>query len=369
MEIWQTQARQCLAVDGTACSRKGEAKEIQPPKTTFSKEEADPDLKPRDLSHGGEKLPKVKTNVQTRSMTARASRKSSKKDDVGFEPKDILDDGDKAEKSRTNVQTRSMTARASRTSPESVESPPEFFEHGKAKRHLSAVNAEIMKHILNESRSKPNRRLTKQDLLPGEIYAFTRPSSPGYVKIGLTKRTIKKRLKDFMRNCKYSPHQETPENGRVVPYVAQIERLILAELSLHRRKESVCNGGAGCHVIHHEWVQVDIDLALEVIERWCSWAEKRPYDEEGVLRPEWEAHTKVPVRPASKNEREQGNRWQEWIDSFPASSLLSSANDTASVSIKSEEQGIAPNKRNLEKVAKHPKLRRSPSDTQASIRP
>lgn len=363
METWQNQARQCLATDKTACTRKRKEKQYARSKDTISVEKDESDLKPRDISDGGERAGKVKTNVQTRSMTARASRRSSEAIDLDFQPREASDDQERTGKTMTNVQTRSMTSRTSRTRPDRAESPPEFIEHGKSKRTLSAINAEVMKHILNVL--KPNRRLSEHDLKPGYIYAFTRASSPGYVKIGLTKRAVDVRLVEWERKCKYSPHQATPKNARKIPYAAQIERLILADLAVHRRKESVCNGGAGCRTIHHEWVEVDLELALEVIDRWCSWAEKRPYDENGVLCDEWEAHTKVPVRAASSKEREQGTRWQEWIDCFPTGSRLSSANELSPISA----TGNASYRSIVEKGSPPLKLRWSASEIQAMVKP
>ncbi|KAI9878207.1 MAG: hypothetical protein M1830_001551 [Pleopsidium flavum] len=227
---------------------------------------------------------------------------------------------------KTNVQTRSMTARASCRHSGNIGSTSEFVDFRKTRRHLPAINADVFKIILNQS--KPNKRLSKRDMETGYIYAFTRASSPGYVKIGLTTRAVHKRLDEWERKCYYTPHQETHGEERRIPYVYQVERLILAELALHRRKESVCNDGAGCYTAHHEWVEVGVDLALEVIDRWCSWAEKRPYDDNGVLREEWKAHTKVSVRAASVDEQEQGDRWQEWMDSLPQTSPVRLANES-----------------------------------------
>jgi len=371
METWQSQARQCLAADqdNNECTRKGEKKQCPQSKNMSSVEKGDSDPKPGDVSDGREEVRRVKTNVQTRSMTARAARKRSEDVELDIKSREVSECKEQAEKVKTNVQTRSMTSRSRTpgTRPERRESPPEFIEHPKSKRHLSAVNADVMKHILNVL--KPGGRLSEQDLKPGSIYAFSRISSPGYVKIGLSKRAVEVRLSEWRRQCKYSPHQETPVDERVIPYVYQIERLILAELALHRRKESVCNGGAGCPKVHHEWVEVERSLALEVINRWSSWAETLPYDENGVLCDEWEAHTKVPVRSASRDEREQGNRWQEWIDSFPTSAPPSSEDDPPSTSANSEEQLTAPNRRKVEKGSKHSKLGWSATKIEAIVQP
>lgn len=371
MEIWHSQAKQCLATkkDNTARTKKGEEKHTPPSKDMPSIQNAGSDQKPEDLSDGDEGVRKVRTNVQTRSMTARAARKTSKDSEVDTESRNVSECRERLEKVKTNVKTRSMTSQTPQTRSEKLENQPEFIEHPKSKRQLSAVNAELMKHILNESRSKPNRRLTERDLESGYIYAFTRLSSPGYVKIGLSTRTVEVRLKEWERQCKYSPYQETPKYGRWAPFVAQVERLIHAELSLHRRKESVCNGGAGCPKVHHEWVEVDVELALEVIDRWCSWAEMRPYHENGVLRDEWEAHTRVPVRHASRNEREQGNRWQEWIDSFPTTSPPSSTNGPSANKSKSETQLAALHTPKTEKGPKYSKLGLSVLEVQALVRP
>jgi len=285
-EIWQSQARHYSAHESTAGRRASEE----------DCDLADKDLKKRSLRDSHQPVPTIKTNVQTRSMTNRNSCKKS----------------------------------------ENIENSSEFVDLRKTRRHLPAVNADIFKIILNQR--KPSNRLSKRDMKTGYIYAFTRSSSPGYVKIGLTTRAVDARLREWQRNCNYAPHQETHGEGRMIPFVYQIERLILAELALHRRKESVCNGGAGCYSAHHEWVEVGVDLALEVIDRWCSWAEKRPYDDHGVLRKEWKDHTKVSVRAALVDEQEQGNRWQEWMDSLPKSSPACPADEPLAIPMKSQQQ-------------------------------
>ena len=363
MKTWRRQARKCLAADNTARTADEEGKQIPGSKNMSSLDKADPDLRRRDVSDDNERAERVKINLQTRSVTARAraSRTCPVKVDLDSQPTDVSDGREWRGKSTANVQTRSTTARATHICPQKAGSTPEFVGLGISNRHLSVIDIEVMKHILNVR--KPNGRLSEDDLKPGEIYAFTRPSSPGYVKIGRTKRPVAKRLEEWERQCKYSPQKETPKDGRETPYVAQIERLILAELSPHRRRESICNGGLGCHAKHHEWVEVKVDLALEVINRWCSWAEKRPYDEHGVLRKEWEAHTKFPVRGASRNEREQGNRWQEWIDSFPSSALLSSRNELPP----SAATVPASNSPKAKKEPKVTKLGWSPSEIKTTV--
>lgn len=218
--------------------------------------------------------------------------------------------------SKSSLQIRSMTARIPGRGFED-DNVSRFVEYRKTRRHLAAVNADVFKIILAHDQKKTDNRLGKKAKESGHIYAFTRSTSPGYVKIGMTVRDADVRLKEWERKCKYVPKQETHADGRMTPNVYQVEKLILAELALWRRKESPCNGGEGCLAVHREWVEVDVDLALEVINRWCSWAQKRPYDEDGVLRKEWREHTRVSVRAASVDEREQGDRWQEWIDSLP----------------------------------------------------
>ncbi|MCJ1363797.1 hypothetical protein MMC16_002906 [Acarospora aff. strigata] len=289
-------------------------------------------------------VPEEKLDLPVKDLITLGPAKSS------LRTKYILKDAQPIARKTSNVRTRSMG------SPDtvSVESPPEFIEARRAKRSLPAVNADVFKIILNlDKRTKPGQRLTKRDMKDGYIYPFTRASSPGYVKIGVTTRTVDERLQEWSRQCKYVPHNETRNEKRMIPNAHQIERLILAELALYRRKESVCNGGAGCPKKHKEWVEVGIDLALEVIDRWCSWAEKKPYDDDGVLKEEWRAHTKVSVRAALIDEQDQGNRWQEWMDSLPQSQpvVLSKPDQHAAPSDKYEVQKMSPG---LKPSAKNP---------------
>lgn len=93
------------------------------------------------------------------------------------------------------------------------------------------------------------------------------------------------RLSAWRRQCKCSLQPKTPKDERVIPYVAQTERLIACSPSLQ---------GVRVSKVHHAWVHMRSSLAVEVIDRWCSWAETLPYDEDGVLCDEWQAHTKIP---------------------------------------------------------------------------
>ncbi len=280
----------------------------------------------------------TKVPRQKRDSTDKGTNRSRKADSCP--DRRIIDVEESAPTTRRAMRTRSMGIQTSSEPSNDADSLPKFFNYRVPRRNLPAVNADVMKIILNTG--KPNERLSAQDMKDGHIYAYTRSSNPGYVKIGLTEKTPLERLHVAQRDCNCTLQLETTPEGRRIPHVYQIERLIHAELALYRRRERRCNNGAGCPTKKHkEWFEVGVDLALEVINRWCSWAEKKPYDDDGVLREEWRVHTKVSVRAATIDEQDQGDRWQEWIDSFPTSSSAQEVDEPLKI--------VSGNKQNVKK--------------------
>jgi len=134
--------------------------------------------------------------------------------------------------------------------------------------------------------AKIQKPLTKNDRIAGALYLFTRDSSPGVVKIGLTTRTVAERMKAWQWMCHYIPRVQ--HEIRSVPHVYRAELLVHLELADFWRRETKCKHNPECLTRHKEWFQVDVERAQEVMNKWTQWLQlARPYHADGSLRSEW----------------------------------------------------------------------------------
>jgi hypothetical protein len=113
---------------------------------------------------------------------------------------------------------------------------------------------------------------------PGHVYAFVRESSPGYVNISrATDGAIKQTVVE-VQSCNYSATIVADNCQQPTAWSKQLERLVYAELIMHRRKERHCNNKTGCPTVHDEWFEMEGDAAAATIERWRAWINLGVYD-------------------------------------------------------------------------------------------
>lgn len=126
--------------------------------------------------------------------------------------------------------------------------------------------------------------LTPRDSRIGSLYLFTRTSSPGHIKIGITQQTVQTRLSSWQRQCGYIPRLAASFSD--VPHVYRVESLVHFELAKYWRTEIKCSG---CPRQHQEWFEVANDYAIEVARKYVDWIkEAQPFGEDGCLKPVWE---------------------------------------------------------------------------------
>jgi hypothetical protein len=160
-----------------------------------------------------------------------------------------------------------------------------------------SLSAEFHPHI-NEPTSEDtvawrlcenlNERYYKRDFKTGSVYIYSRKSSPGYVKIGWTSKSVNVRLAEWSE-CGYTPI----ELFRVteVPYAQRVETLTHYELIKEWRREQPCKG---CwmkkqkQVRHQEWFEVSQERAIQVLGTWAEIFKKaNPYELSGSLESKW----------------------------------------------------------------------------------
>jgi hypothetical protein len=127
--------------------------------------------------------------------------------------------------------------------------------------------------------------LQEDDFKTGSLYAFTRDSSAGHVKIGWTSNTIQSRI-DY-----WSDHGDEPKvlfSVHLVPHARRAETLTHHELINEWRRERRCQNH-DCTVEHVEWFEVSKYRAKQVVVGWAEFIERaEPYDpDNGSLKPSW----------------------------------------------------------------------------------
>ena len=104
--------------------------------------------------------------------------------------------------------------------------------------------------------------LVDRDFEKGSLYIFKRESSPGYVKIGWTSRSIQGRLDDWAK-CGYTPNLLFSVVS--VVNAQRVETLTHFELIKEWRRERRCKA-PHCLKSHQEWFQVSIKRASAILK-------------------------------------------------------------------------------------------------------
>jgi hypothetical protein len=132
--------------------------------------------------------------------------------------------------------------------------------------------------------------LSGRDSETGSLYIFDRTSSPGYVKIGWTARSVKLRLEDWSK-CGYTPNLLFSVHR--VPHALRAETLTHHELIKEWRRERMCKA-EWCRKSHQEWFEISKERATRVLGDWAEFIQTaEPYSSEGLLKPQWKEFVKT----------------------------------------------------------------------------
>lgn len=124
----------------------------------------------------------------------------------------------------------------------------------------------------------------KQGTDHGLVYMLRMIGRPGFVKIGCTRKSLDKRMKEINECIPHKLQSISDDDRCPVPNYMRVERLIHAELHTYRRAFS-CDCGKrnfddeadNGATRHNEWFEIDEEKALEVVSRWKKWIRTRPY--------------------------------------------------------------------------------------------
>jgi hypothetical protein len=126
------------------------------------------------------------------------------------------------------------------------------------------------------------KRLSADDQKNGYLYIYEVEGNKGFVKIGYTTRSIRKRHEEWGFDCnrKSNPLFPIPSiKPALVPNARRVEKLCHAELK-HRQAIIYCQG---CLKTHEEWFESSPTDAIAVIEKWSAWMKKEPYHPDRLL--------------------------------------------------------------------------------------
>ncbi|KAL8967274.1 MAG: hypothetical protein Q9197_005515 [Variospora fuerteventurae] len=124
------------------------------------------------------------------------------------------------------------------------------------------------------------RRLGPREItVTGQIYIYWFPGNFGHIKIGLTKRPVEVRMREWERKCGHIPRLVFPmteEDRKPIPHAYRLENILKAHLQRHRRNERVCRR---CRKGHQEWFEYSQDEAIAYVRRLSAWMRQEPYEE------------------------------------------------------------------------------------------
>lgn len=142
----------------------------------------------------------------------------------------------------------------------------------KRKQHIRKILKHMAKPVEEDRRN------------PGWVYGFTDPSAPGHIKIGYSKESAERRIKEWIRTC---GHKELNiEFKAKMPYAVQkMEGLI--HLTLHMEREYAWCPSKKCKKEHNEWFEISHKEAWSVVGTWQKFSELMPYTESGDLDDVW----------------------------------------------------------------------------------
>lgn len=153
-------------------------------------------------------------------------------------------------------------------------------------------------HSIDDAlRMKIKEDLPKKDKQRGYVYIFRDPARPNLLKIGKTDLEVSKRRENIERRCRITletVYQEG-EGMDLLPLrnCQRAEQLVHKELANYNRRH-LC---PTCKERHKEWFEVSEDLAKKTVQRWVTFIQKQPYDENGVLHDFWQERLYCMERP------------------------------------------------------------------------
>jgi hypothetical protein len=151
------------------------------------------------------------------------------------------------------------------------------------KKSVSVVD-DLIEEIINHGLT----RKQADDLELGYIYIYKVITQEDLerkvLKIGKTKTVVERRRQSIVRTCGHDYIEELYDDEKTrFLHFEVAEKIIQAELLNFKH-----NFSCSCAVKKHkEYFEVANDVAIETVQRWRNFCQRRPYDSRGKLRPFW----------------------------------------------------------------------------------
>ena len=161
----------------------------------------------------------------------------------------------------------------------------------------------------------------------GCIYILSNADYPEYVKIGRTTKNPDQRKQQWSKLCKSELDLVDQDSQSLieVPFHTRLEGLIKHDLR-NEHHSFVCvpcskRRSGGRFTRHSEWFKIGRNEALLRVEAWRKWARCNPYDENGLLKKEWENRINRLRRDSNakkmlETEDEEGRRFESFLKEF-----------------------------------------------------
>lgn len=208
-----------------------------------------------------------------------------------------------------NRPNKTLNGRRAVTSPASL--PPGDDHKGLIKNKDSIKNKTITSSLVDGylyDKIKSPWRQPGLHKTEGRNYVFAVPFEEKLlVKLGRTENKLQQRLQQIQSGCGLKNIKILNESCLIVEHFEVAEGLIHVELQNFRYLFK-CKK---CPNIHKEYFTVDTKFALEVTNRWVSFVAKKPWGDDGKLRPFWEDRFKKrPLATDDMDHEALSNHWE-----------------------------------------------------------
>lgn len=176
--------------------------------------------------------------------------------------------------------------------PTSIPTSPPASPRGKFKKRTSSGASKDTNETVRERAFKTltNQELAEQNV-QGFIYIFTYAPDgsgpqPGYFyKVGSSKCAAK-RVAQWERQCGKKLRRE-------LIYPTKLYKRVESLVHAHHVTNMISEDCDVCNTTHVEWVDMRVPELARSVSLWSNWIAQEPYDDQGVLKPEWKQRLKA----------------------------------------------------------------------------
>lgn len=141
----------------------------------------------------------------------------------------------------------------------------------------------------------------------------TSQASQKYVKIGLS--VAPRQRRGQLSKC--FPNVKLAHESSLLPHVHRVEQLVHAEL--HQQRWKLHQKCVACGDQHQEVFEVELQKAIEIVDRWANWALLQPWNMETAsagLKSLWQKRLEISPYKSPRTYQHLAYPWQHWLQAF-----------------------------------------------------